>query len=212
VRVLQIATVGETIAPVLIGIRELPVSKLVLLYTPDAEPLVKDLQDRLKSVLLPVEVHAVRGDTVTKVMELVASILREESLNFDEIFFNVSSGSKMLSCAGLSAAFVNGIKAIGATDDGIFHLPVLKFSYSELISEPKLNVLRALEVAGGMVESLADLETKTKVDKGLLSYHIRGGKESKGLEALGLVTVDRRQYGKLSIRLTELGRLVLVGR
>jgi hypothetical protein len=50
------------------------------------------------------------------------------------------------------------------------------------------------------------------VEKSLLSYHIRGGREPKGLEELGLVRVERRECGKVSIHLTELGRLVLVGR
>ncbi len=211
-RVLQIATVGEDVAPILIGVRELPASKLILLYTKDAERQVNDLKERLSGVLIPVEAHSVRGDPVTRVMEIVAGILKEEGPKYDEVFFNVSSGSKMLSCAGLSAAFVNGIKAIGATEEGIFHLPVLKFSYSELISEPKLKILRALRDLGGRVESLAALESKAGVDKSLLSYHIRGGRETKGLEDLGLVKVDRGEYGKLLIEVTELGRLVLVGR
>jgi DNA-binding transcriptional ArsR family regulator len=211
-RVLHIATVGEDITPILVGIRELPVSKLVLLYTDDALPMVRDLKQRLSALLIPVDAHPIKGDPVVRVMELVAEIVRDESLHFDDIIFNVSSGSKMLSCAGLSAAFVNGIKAIGATKEGIFHLPVLKFSYSELISEPKLRILRALRDLGGSVESLAALEGKAGVDKSLLSYHIRGGRESKGLEDLGLVKVDRGEYGKLSIKLTELGSMVLVGR
>lgn len=179
-RVLQIATVGEDVAPILVGVRELPVSKLILLYTKDAENQVRELKEKLSSVLVPLEAHAVPGDPVTRVMEIVAEILKEEGFNYDEVFFNVSSGSKMLSCAGLSAAFVNGIKAIGATEKGIFHLPVLKFSYAELISEAKLKILRALRDVGGSVESLAKLEAKAGVDKGLLSYHIRGGRESKG--------------------------------
>ncbi len=211
-RVLHIATVGEDITPVLVGIRELPVTKLVLLYTQDAQPQVRDLERKLADVMVPVEAHLVRGDPIVGVMEIVAAILKEEILKYDEIFLNVSSGSKMLSCAGLSAAFVNGIKAIGATEKGIFHLPVLKFSYAELISEPKLQILRALQALHGNADSLVDLEAKADVEKSLLSYHIRGGRESKGLEELGLVKVDRREYGKLSIHLTELGRLVLVGR
>jgi len=211
-RVLQIATVGDDIEPILVGIRELPVSKLVLLYTPDVEGVVRDVKQRLAAVKVPVDAHVVRGDAVVRVMALVAEILRDEGLQYDEVFFNVSSGSKMLSCAGLSAAFVNGIKAIGATESGLFHLPVLKFSYSELISEPKLKILQTLRDAGGKVESLVVLEKKANVEKSLLSYHIRGGKDSKGLEDLGLVEVDRGEYGKLAIRLTELGRLVLVGR
>jgi len=211
-RVLQIATVGDDIEPILVGIRELPVSKLVLLYTPDVEGVVRDVKQRLAAVKVPVDAHVVRGDAVVRVMALVAEILRDEGLQYDEVFFNVSSGSKMLSCAGLSAAFVNGIKAIGATESGLFHLPVLKFSYSELISEPKLKILQTLRDAGGKVESLVVLEKKANVEKSLLSYHIRGGKDSKGLEDLGLVEVDHGEYGKLAIRLTELGRLVLVGR
>ncbi len=211
-RVLHIATVGEDITPVLVGIRELPVTKLVLLYTQDAQPQVRDLERKLADVMVPVEAHLVRGDPIVGVMEIVAAILKEEILKYDEIFLNVSSGSKMLSCAGLSAAFVNGIKAIGATEKGIFHLPVLKFSYAELISEPKLQILRALQALHGNADSLVDLEAKADVEKSLLSYPIRGGRESKGLEELGLVKVDRREYGKLSIHLTELGRLVLVGR
>ncbi len=211
-KVLHIATVGEDITPILVGIRELPVSKMVLLYSDDAVPQVQDLKERLSSLLIPFDAHLVRGDPVVKVMELVARILREDSFHYDDVFFNVSSGSKMMSCAGLSAAFVNGIKAIGATKDGIFQLPVLKFSYSELISEPKLRILRALKALGGSAESLRVLEEKAGVEKSLLSYHIRGGRESRGLEDLGLVKVDRREYGKLAIRLTELGSLVLVGR
>ncbi|MGQ0796530.1 MAG: HFX_2341 family transcriptional regulator domain-containing protein [Methanobacteriota archaeon] len=211
-RVLQIATVGEDVEPILVGVRELPVSKLVLLYTPDVDGVLRDLKQRLAAVKVPVDTYPVRGDPVVRVMQLVAEILQKEMLHYDEVFFNVSSGSKMLSCAGLSAAFVNGIKAIGATESGLFHLPVLKFSFSDLISEPKLKILRALRDADGSVESLAVLEEKAKVEKSLLSYHIRGGKDSKGLEHLGLVSVDRREYGKLSIRLTELGRLVLTGR
>jgi len=42
-RVLHIATVGEDITPILVGIRELPVTKLILLYTQDAQPQVRDL-------------------------------------------------------------------------------------------------------------------------------------------------------------------------
>jgi Family of unknown function (DUF6293) len=211
-RVLHIATVGDDITPILVGIRELPVTKLVLLYTRDAQQQVRDLERKLADVMVPTEAHLVEGDPIVGVMEIVATILKEEILKYDEIFLNVSSGSKMLSCAGLSAAFVNGIKAIGATEKGIFHLPVLKFSYSELISEPKLQILRALQALHGNADSLGDLEAKADVEKSLLSYHIRGGHESKGLEELGLVKVDRREYGKLSIHLTDLGRLVLVGR
>lgn len=210
-RVLQIATVGEDIEPILVGVRELPVSKLVLLTTSDEGDAVKELRSRLSGLNLPTEVHTIRGDPILGVMQRVSEIVQEEGFRYDDVFLNVSSGSKMLSCAGISAAFVNGVKAIGATSQGIFHLPVLKFSYSELISDAKLRILRALRDMGGTAESLSALGAAANVDKSLLSYHIRGGRDSKGLEALGLVHVDRLQYGKLLLRLTDLGRIVLTG-
>ena len=62
------------------------------------------------------------------------------------------------------------------------------------------------------MDSLNGLAQLSKVDKSLLSYHIRGGRDSKGLEELGLVSVDRQTQGKLKIGITELGKLMMVGR
>jgi hypothetical protein len=50
------------------------------------------------------------------------------------------------------------------------------------------------------------------MENALLSYHIRGSRESEGLEKLGLLEVDRRKQGRLRIRLTPMGDLMLVGR
>lgn len=211
-RVLQIATVGDDIEPVLLGIREMPVSKLILLTLDSSAEPVKDLRARLLGVNMPVDVEEILGDTLLGVMRRVGEIAREEGLAFDDVYLNVSSGSKMLTCAGISAAFVNGIKAIATNEHGIFHLPVLKFSYSELVSEAKFRILNALREMGGEAESLDALRSYLGVEKSLISYHIRGGRESKGLESLGLVSVDRARYGKLRIRLTDLGRVILSGR
>lgn len=83
VRVLQIATVGEDVEPILVGVRELPVSKLVLLYTPDVGQVVHDLRQRLEAVKVPVDAYIVKGDPVVQVMSLVAEILRKEMLQYD---------------------------------------------------------------------------------------------------------------------------------
>ncbi|MFQ6012353.1 MAG: hypothetical protein ACE5LS_01740, partial [Thermoplasmata archaeon] len=55
------------------------------------------------------------------------------------------------------------------------------------------------------------LSEASGVEKSLLSYHLRGGRESKGLEELGLVEIDRGTQGRLLIRLSEMGRLLLIG-
>ncbi|MFQ6089759.1 MAG: hypothetical protein ACE5K0_12790 [Candidatus Methanofastidiosia archaeon] len=97
-------------------------------------------------------------------------------------------------------------------DDTPIPPPVMKFSYSEVVSDAKLAILNALKGLGGVVDSLNELSEKSQVEKSLLSYHIRGGRDSKGLEDLGLVEVDRTQRGKLNIKLTTMGKLILIER
>jgi hypothetical protein len=124
---------------------------------------------------------------------------------------NVSCGDKLIGCAALSAAFINGIKAFGMDSAGApLPMPVLKLSYSEIISEPKLNILKAMERVGGALESLEKLEEASGYGKPLLSYHIMGGKEARGLAELGLVEVEKGDRGKLSTKLTTLGKLLVV--
>ncbi len=62
------------------------------------------------------------------------------------------------------------------------------------------------------MESLNEFSQATGLEKSLLSYHLRGGRDSKGLEELGLVEIDRATQGRLLIRLTEMGRLLLIGK
>jgi hypothetical protein len=80
-----------------------------------------------------------------------------------------------------------------------------------MISESKMNILRALSRAGGEVDSLNTLSEMSGVEKSLLSYHIRGGRDAKGLEELSLVSIERAKQGRLMVKLTEMGRLMLLG-
>jgi len=76
-------------------------------------------------------------------MEKVDEILNEESNNFQQILMNVSCGEKLIGCAALSTAFINGLKAFGmdSTHTNPLLMPVLKLSYSEIVSEAKINIL-----------------------------------------------------------------------
>ena len=88
-------------------------------------------------------------------------------------------------------------------------LPVLKFSYSEIISDTKIKILKSIDNIGGMVSSLEELEQISGYGKPLLSYHVQGGKENKGLADLGLVEVDKGDRGKTVINITTLGKLMV---
>ena len=58
-------------------------------------------------------------------------------------------------------------------------LPPMKLSYTEMVSEVKLNILRALDKAGGSVDSLDELSKLTDYGKPLLSYHIHGSEDAE---------------------------------
>lgn len=211
--ILMIATVGEDIDAVLIGIRDHPVQKLILMHTPMFAAQAKEIADRVRAIYVDTEIRVIDPAAVLMdTLRQVADVHATESLHFDDIVVNVSSGDKMQTCSALSAAFVNGVPAIGVMDDAPFALPVLRFSYAELISDAKYKILQSLQQSGGHAASLAELSEQSGVEKSLLSYHLRTTREGKGLEEMGLVAVERGAFGRLGITLSEMGTLILMGR
>ncbi len=159
-RTLQIATLGPDTDPVLVGIRTLPVHKLYLVHLESDKQIAQKLRSDLASVLkVDVETQSIpNNDILTHVLEGVAGILSKEKESFEDVIFNVTSGEKLLGCAALSAAFVNGLKAVAIMNGEPMMLPVLKFSYDRLVSQTKLDILKALQKKGGVVESLEELK------------------------------------------------------
>ncbi len=209
-KILQIATLGDEEDPVYVGIREYPVSKLVLIHEPEKRFRASEVAHKLGELHIPVERMEVENPA-RDMYEVIAEIVNKEKQRYDDIFINVSSGRKLMTCSAISAAFVNGLKAFHVEGDTPMMLPVLKFSYSEVISPSKFRILNALDALGGVADSLNQLSESSGVEKSLLSYHLRGGRESKGLEELGLVDIDRGTQGRLLIKLSEMGRLILIG-
>ncbi|MHA2070354.1 MAG: hypothetical protein ACW985_01050, partial [Candidatus Thorarchaeota archaeon] len=68
-----------------------------------------------------------------------------------------------------------------------------------------------IQDAGGAVKSLKELSEISGYGKPLLSYHINGDDESRGLTELGLVEVEQKRRGRLQVALTILGRAMLLG-
>lgn len=210
-RILQISPVGEDLEPVMVGVREYPVAKLCLLHTSEFEKHARKATQQLGVLRLPIVLIPIGKHVLLDTLRQVTQIVRQERDAYDDVVINVAGGDRMLSCAALSAAFVNGVPAIGVDNGTCFNLPVLKFSYTELVSDAKLEILKSLDEMGGEVKSLQELGQRSGVDKSLLSYHLRGGKDSKGLESLGLVEIDRSQQGRLAIRISPMGQLMLLG-
>ena len=210
---LQIATFGsdgqEGIAA---GIRNFPVHKLVLLCYDSDKQRADEFSRRLRTVLgMPVMISVIaRENVIRDTMERVGEILNLHKAEFQQVLLNVSAGDKLIGCAALSAAFINGIKAFGMDSSGApLLMPVLKLSYTEIISDAKIRILRVIHGAGGSIESLEQLERDSGYGKPLLSYHVMGSRDSKGLADLGLLEVEKGERGKISAKLTTLGKLLV---
>jgi hypothetical protein len=213
-KTLQIATFGSDGQDgIALGIRSFSVHKLALICFDSDKNRAEDFAKKIRSVLgIPITITIVTKENVVRdTMESVNDILNLHAKEFDQVLLNVSSGDKLIGCAALSAAFINGIQAFGMDDTHTVPLlmPVLKLSYNEIISEAKIKILKSINTAGGVVESLDQLEQISGYGKPLLSYHVQGAKDSKGLADLGLVEVEKGDRGKISAKLTTLGKLLV---
>jgi DNA-binding transcriptional ArsR family regulator len=209
-KTLQIAVLGGSEDAVLVGLRNFPAHKLTLLSTNDSLNQANELSKKLTETLkLTVDIEQLRDSTISAMLEAVGQIVHSQSEGFQDFVINVGSAGKHQTCAGVTAAFVHGIKAFDVMGEQPIVLPVMKFSYRQAVTEPKMEILRAIERSGGDVESLEKLSELSNYGKPLLSYHIRGSEDGRGLEDLGLVEVERGKRGRLRLKLTALGRMLL---
>ena len=112
-----------------------------------------------------------------------------------DIIINTATGDKVSTCAATSAAFVNGLKAMSVTDGMPMMLPVLKFSYYNMLTDKKMAILKLLKKPD-CCSSLEELSKKTKMSLPLISYHINGNLKSEGLKEMGLVETEEKK-GKM---------------
>ena len=207
-QVLQTAIFTQDTMPILIGIRELPVHKLVLICKKSDISAAFDFSASIGRALgIDVDHETIEKDIFQEMMNTVSTLVTSESNRY-EVFVNVTSSEQMLTCAAISAAFVTGAKAFYINKDTPIMLPVIKLSYERVISDAKLAILRTLIKDDGVPMSLSELSTKSELDKSLVSYHIRGGRDTRGLEELGLVAIDRGKQGRVEIAPTMLGKLL----
>lgn len=212
-KTLQIATVGEDSGGVLSGVRNAPVNKLALIcYERDRESAKRLATSITETLKTDVEVYdTIRLEHCYKdTMQVFSQILEKNRAHFDDFLLNVSSGDKMICIASAVTSFILGFKAFFCKGDECIMLPPMKLSYTEMVSEVKLNILRALDQAGGEVDSLDELSKLTNYGKPLLSYHIHGSEDARGLIDLGLAEAMRHSRGKTKVTLTTLGKMLLV--
>lgn len=223
---LQIATFGtDNQEGIISGLRVFPVHKLVLICYNSDKQNADEFSKRIGSTLgIPITIYSLARDniirdTIEKVSEILKNTVNDENGDkkekYKQVLINISSGNKLLGCAALSAAFINGINAFGMDDETgtLMPVPILKLSYSEVISEIKVKILKSIyNSEGGHIESLEKLAEVSGYGKPMLSYHIHGARNSKGLVDLGLVETEKGARGKTSAKLSTLGRILVASK
>jgi hypothetical protein len=125
----------------------------------------------------------------------------------------VSSGDKSLSYAVLCAAYIKGIETFMLNSNfsnSLAVIPIPKFYYDRIITKTNLRILNSIARAGGVIYGLDRLQQISGLIKPLLSYHINGRGNTKGLIDLGLVWVENKRYKNgtiVIVRLTATGKL-----
>jgi len=211
-KVLQLASAGDNPDGVLAGIRAFPVEKVWLVHTRQYEKAAVELAATLERIKLQVELANVDGDVFTETVTSATSQVESSRRKYDDILVNLAGGPRPMSYALMTAAFIHGLQALDFMDGKPVSLPLLRFTSNEDLSEAKLRILRRLDELGGLSESLSELGGPAGVKPSLMSFHLRGGRKNRGLEAMGLVRIERGKRGRVRIAITPLGRLRLIGR
>lgn len=201
---IHVAALNEDPDPVLAAVRELGAEK-VILVTGEDTPADAGTADVLEPLGVKTEHRTVSGSMLLGTLQLVQNIVAKHRDRREDIVVNLAGASRYQSCALLSAAFVAGIRAIDRRNDEIRFLPALNFSYDEIVGPDKLEILQGLDALGGESTDLNKLTGATGLDSSTVSYQIRGGQDTRGLEDLGLIKVDHDAERGLCLRLTPMG-------
>lgn len=205
----QVAVAGDDPEPILHAVRELGAQRLILIHREAGEATIEEIVGAVGPMGIETEVREIGPDPLLGFIETIETLARTEDP--DDVVVNLAAADKDDACAALSAAYVAGVKAIDRPGEEIVFLPILRFSYGDLVSEAKMDLLAALEELGGEVTRLRDLADEVGIQDSLASYHVRGGDDGEGLVELGLVDVERGRRGALTIRLTSMGTLIARG-
>jgi hypothetical protein len=201
-----IAPVGDNLDAFFIGMKEFATEKVYLITPENYLKKANSLQKKLDVFSIPVKIIKVKGSLMESMFSSFGEICSLH--DNDNILVNVATGDRLSTCAALSAAFANGLKAFGIMDKKPMLLPIMKLSYYQELSESKLKIM--MNLLSDEYTYLSELNKKTGMSISLLSYHINGTLRYKGLLAFRLVEVKEKNKNLL-VKLSDLGKLLLKG-
>jgi len=191
---------------VFIGIKEFPSEQVILLTLEQNRLKSEKIKQDLERFKIPTELKTINLKTIWRDLLEIISKLRK-----DDIIINTSTDEDpRIESILTSLAYLNGKKAYTMFDEKIQLLPILKYSYYDLLNNKKMEILKILFSEKDGCKSLETLSKKTKMSLPLISYHINGTKTSAGLKELSLIeSIEKR--GKIEIKITKIGELLIEG-
>lgn len=201
-----IAPVGDNLQALFIGMKEFPTEKVILITPKKNLTAARNLAKRLEEFTIESEIIEIDEQFMSGMFSAFGKITSEYPE--EKILVNVATGDRLSSCAALSAAYANGLKAIGVMGTQTILLPIMKLNYYEQLSENKLRILRALSLKNSI--SLTTLKEKLGMTGSLLNYHINGNLKYRGLKEFRLVEVTENKRN-LHLKLSTLGDLLMKG-
>lgn len=201
-----IAPEGDNMTALFAGMKHFPTERVILLTTPKGVKSAKKIEKKLEEFTVKVTIREIDGHPLEEVFKAFAEIC--STYDNDTLLVNVATGDHGMTCAALSAAYANGLKAIDVMGDQIILLPIMKLSYYKEISDNKLELLKSLSTEKYI--SLQELSKKMKMSVSLLSYHLNGNYKHKGLKDHRLVDL-KSENKNLYVKLSSAGNLLLKG-
>lgn len=201
-----IAPVGDNPDALFLGMKEFATEKVFLITPKDNLQKAHDLQKKLAIFSIPAEIIQVNGNMLECMFSSFGKVCANN--DNDNIIVNVATGDRMSTCAALSAAFANGLKAFGIDNGKPMLMPIMKLSYYHELTDSKTKILTNLSENESI--NLTNLAKKTGMSVSLLSYHLNGTPKYKGLKNLRLVELEEKNKNIL-IKLSNLGKLILKG-
>jgi hypothetical protein len=221
-KIFQISTFGTfRNNNILTGLRIFPSQKLALICYEHEDIKAKIFSERIRSIDKNIEVIiylAPKHKIMEAVFGYIGKIVGSEINRFQRILVNVSPGDKSLSYVVLCAAYIRGIETFminSKYSNSLTVIPTPRFYYDSIITKTNLRILNSIARAGDVVYGLDQLQQISGLMKPLLSYHINGRDNTKGLIDLGLVWVESKKYegGTIAIvGLTAIGKLFVTNR
>ncbi|MFH1393777.1 MAG: hypothetical protein ABII71_03055 [Candidatus Micrarchaeota archaeon] len=193
----------------LASLKDFPTERVILLTSPEGIVKAEGFVGMLDVLGIPGTIVRVQPTKNPWEDYFVAFAEVLEGLEKDRVLVNIATADRISQCALTNAAHVNGIRAIAVINGEIVMLPILKLSFTSILSPKKIRMLRELQKSSCFA-SIEDLSKSTGMSLQLASYHIHGNEKSDGLVQLELVDIDEGR-GKTRVCLSTMGRLFMKG-